>query len=69
MRIVKKNVGNMDAIFRVITGMLVLFAGLYFNSLWGLLGIVLIASGSLSFCPVYRVFGIQTCSTNVEREN
>ena len=69
MRIIKKNVGNMDAILRVILGMIILFAGLYFNNLWGLLGIILVGSGALSFCPIYRLFGVQTCSPNLEREN
>lgn len=69
MRIVKKNVGNTDAVLRVILGMIILFAGLWYNSLWGFVGIVFIASGALSFCPIYRIFGIQTCSPNLEREN
>lgn len=69
MRIVKKNVGNTDAILRVITGMIILFTGLWFSSLWGLLGLVLIGSGVLSYCPIYRILGTQTCVPNLEREN
>ena len=69
MRIVKKNVGNMDAVLRVTLGMIIILSGLYLNNLWGLAGIILVGTGALSFCPIYRVFGIQTCSTNLEREN
>jgi hypothetical protein len=69
MKIIKKNVGNTDTILRVIVGMIILFAGLYYNSLWGFVGIIFIGSGTLSFCPVYRLFKIQTCSPNLEREN
>lgn len=69
MRIVKKNVGDMDAILRVVLGMIILFAGLFYNSLWGFVGIIFIGSGALSFCPFYRLFKIQTCSPNLEREN
>jgi len=69
MRIVKKNVGYMDALLRVIIGMIILFAGLWFNSLWGFIGLIFIASGSLSFDPFYRMLGIQTCEPNLEREN
>lgn len=69
MRIVKKNVGNMDAILRVILGMIIIFAGLFYNSLWGFVGILPIGSGVLAFCPVYRLLNTQTCSPNLEREN
>lgn len=69
MRIVKKNVSNLDAVLRVTVGMIIIFAGLYYNNLWGLAGIILVGTGSVSFCPVYRILGIQTCSPNLEREN
>jgi len=69
MRIVKKNVGNLDAVLRVALGTVVILGGLYFNNLWGLAGIILVGSGALSFCPVYRIFRMQTCSPNLEREN
>lgn len=69
MRIVKKNVSNTDAVLRVIIGMIILFVGLYYNSLWGFVGIIFVGSGVLSFCPVYRIFNFQTCSPSLEREN
>lgn len=69
MRIVKKNVGNGDAVLRVALGMIIILAGLYFNNLWGLAGIILVGTGALSFCPIYRVFGMETCTPNLEREN
>jgi hypothetical protein len=69
MRIVKKNVGNGDAVFRVALGMIIILAGLYYNNLWGLVGIILVGTGALSFCPIYRIFGMETCTPNLEREN
>jgi len=69
MRIVKKNVGLSDSILRVILGMIILFAGMWFNNLWGFVGLILVASGVISFCPVYRMLGTQTCAPNLEREN
>ncbi len=69
MRIVKKNVSNLDAVLRVTVGMIIILAGLYYNNLWALAGIILVGTGALSFCPVYRILGIQTCSPNLEREN
>jgi len=69
MKIVKKNLGFTDALFRVIVGMIILFAGLWFDSLWGFIGLIFIASGTISFCPVYKLFDMQTCAPNLEREN
>jgi len=69
MTIIKKNVGNSDAVLRVALGMVIILAGLYYNNLWGLAGIILVGTGALSFCPVYRIFGLHTCSPNLEREN
>ena len=69
MRIVKKNVGNGDAVLRVALGMIIILAGLYYNNLWGLVGIIFVGTGALSFCPIYRVFGMETCTPNLEREN
>ena len=69
MRIVKKNVSNFDAVLRVTLGMIIILAGLYYNNLWGLAGIILVGTGAVAFCPIYRIFGIQTCSPNLEREN
>ena len=59
----------MDAVLRVALGMVIILVGLYYNNLWGLAGIILVGTGALSFCPMYRIFGIQTCSPNLEREN
>lgn len=61
--------GNFDSVVRVFIGMIILFAGLWYNSLWGFIGIILIATGALAFCPIYRKFNIQTCEVNLEREN
>jgi len=69
MKIVKKNVGHFDAVVRVVAGMLILFAGLWFNSLWGFVGLIFITSGALEFCPIYRMLNTATCSPNLEREN
>ncbi len=69
MKIVKKNVGNLDSLLRVIFGMIILFAGLWLNSLWGFVGLIFIASGALSYDPIYRILGKQSGAPNLEREN
>jgi hypothetical protein len=57
-----KNVGNIDKTLRIIGGLILLslvFIGP--QTLWGLVGIVPLATGLLNFCPIYPLLGINTC--------
>lgn len=67
--ILKKNVGYIDSIIRVVLGTLIVAIGLYYNSYWGFIGLIPVISGAISFCPVYRLLGITTMNPNLEREN
>jgi hypothetical protein len=63
----KTNMGKSDRIFRALVA--VVIAVLYIsNVISGTLGIILIVLGlvflltsSVSFCPLYAIFGISTC--------
>ncbi|MBN2224977.1 MAG: DUF2892 domain-containing protein [Deltaproteobacteria bacterium] len=57
----KKNVGTVDQIIRFIIGAVIIAAGYYYGSWWGLLGLLVIATATFSFCPAYVPFGISTC--------
>ncbi len=50
------NVGGIDKILRISTGAIVILLGLIYSSWWGLVGVVLVATGFLNFCPVYTLF-------------
>lgn len=67
--ILKKNIGYIDSIIRVIIGAIAVGLGLYFDNYWGFLGLLLVISGTLSFSPLYRVLNISTMDPNLEREN
>lgn len=57
------NVGNIDRILRIVVGLALLslvFIGP--QTLWGLAGLVLIATGLFRFCPAYSLLGVNTCS-------
>ncbi len=59
------NVGTLDQILRVVAGLVLLslvFIGP--QALWGLIGIVPIATGALRRCPAYSLIGIKTCPVN-----
>lgn len=59
-----KNVGRVDALIRVIVGlvllsMLVLVEG---SLKWlGLIGLIPLLTAAMSWCPLYTLFGIRTC--------
>jgi len=57
-----KNVGTVDRAVRVVVGLGLLaltVAGPH--TLWGLLGIVPLATAALGSCPLYSLLGIRTC--------
>ena len=61
----KTNVGGIDRVLRIIVG-LALIAGFFLNPdatyRWAyLLGIIPLATGLLSTCPLYSILGISTC--------
>jgi len=61
----KKNVGTAERVIRVVLGLVVLslaFVGP--KSSWAYLGIILIATGFIGWCPPYALFGISTCTTS-----
>ena len=58
------NVGGADRVVRIVVGiaLLSLFFLLEGNARWwGLVGVVLLATGLLRWCPAYLPFGIKTC--------
>jgi hypothetical protein len=56
------NEGTLDRTIRVIAGLSILSLTLVGpRSLWGLVGLVPLATGILGFCPLYALLGIRTC--------
>ena len=63
----KKNMGSIDRLIRVLIAMLLI--SLYFtNVISGTLGLILLSltiifvlTSLISFCPLYTLFGIKTC--------
>ncbi|MCK3685376.1 DUF2892 domain-containing protein [Maribellus sp. YY47] len=56
----KSNVGAIDRLIRIIFGMILAIAGIIFDSWWGLIGIIPLATGLLKFCPLYVPFKLST---------
>jgi len=60
-----KNIGKTDKIIRYIIGVVIIVLGIYYQSWWGLLAIIPIATALTSFCGIYKIFGISTCPIDV----
>ena len=67
------NLGTIDRILRLAIGILLVLAPFVgqisllqsggVTALSVIVGLVLIATSALKFCPLYRIFGIRTCKS------
>jgi hypothetical protein len=56
----KPNVGAMDRKLRLLAGIGLATGGIIFESYWGLIGIVLLITAVLNYCPLYAILGLDT---------
>jgi hypothetical protein len=57
-----RNIGGIERAVRIVAGLGVLslaFVGP--QTPWGYMGLVLVVTGLISWCPIWRVFGVNTC--------
>jgi hypothetical protein len=54
------NVGKPERVIRVIVGLGIIGAGVYYQSWWGAIGLVPVFTGILGWCPPYQLLGIST---------
>lgn len=57
------NVGTIDRAIRFVIGVILLalvFVGP--KTAWGWIGIIPLGTALISFCPLYRIIGINTCA-------
>lgn len=65
----KKNMGNTDKAIRTLVALIIATLS-YFDFITGILGnvllviaIILLVTSLVNFCPLYKLFGINTCKT------
>ncbi len=58
----KSNVGSLDRVLRIVAG-IALIAMTLLGTIgpWGWIGVVPLATGLLSVCPLYSILGLSTC--------
>jgi len=68
-----RNESNVDRTLRAIVGAVLLIAWIAgwvaggWGAVLGIVGLVLVATAIVGFCPAYRLFGISTCPTPQKR--
>lgn len=57
-----RNLGQLDRIARLVLGALLVILALTGTiGIWGYLGLVLVGTAFVNFCPIYKVLGLKTC--------
>ncbi|MDV4143522.1 MULTISPECIES: YgaP family membrane protein [Shimia] len=56
-----RNVGTIDRALRIIVGIALLLLPITGGSMWGLIGIIPLATGLMGNCALYSILGINTC--------
>ena len=62
----KHNVGKTDKLVRTLAALLIIALAIYFRTWWGLIAIVPLVTAFTGFCPLYRLFGVNTCRANIK---
>ncbi|WP_372860140.1 DUF2892 domain-containing protein [Psychrobacter sp.] len=55
------NIGSTERLLRIIAGVVIIGLDLYFQSWWGVIGLVPLLTGLFRFCPLYKMLGMNTC--------
>lgn len=59
----KSNVGKSDKNIRIVLGIIIVAAGVYFKSWWGIVAIVPLITAFTGVCPLYKLLGVNSCKT------
>ena len=58
--------GKADRTIRLIVGAAIVVAGFYFQSWWGLIGLVFLGTSLMRWCPAYVPFNFSTAASKDE---
>ncbi len=57
----KANVGGIDRALRVLLGLALIVWAVLGGPVWAWIGVLPLATGLFSFCPLYPLLGLSTC--------
>jgi hypothetical protein len=65
----KCNVGDIVRKLRIFLGLAIIAAGIYFQSWWGVIGLISLLTATVGWCPAYLAFGMSTINGCCNAEN
>lgn len=63
----KCNIGKTDKMIRIILGVVIILVGVYFQSWWGAIGLILLFTAVIRWCPAYVPIGFSTCEPDEKK--
>lgn len=60
----RKNIGGLDKLIRVIAGVVLLYFAFDAGYWWGWIGLIPLLTAAFGFCPLYRIIRISTVGKN-----
>ena len=54
------NVGGIDQILRIVLGVVICTIGVIYNNWWGLVGLIPLMTGTMSWCPLCNLMGLSS---------
>ncbi len=63
----KPNIGSIDRALRLALGIVILVAGYYYRSAWGLIGLIPLLTAVVRFCPAYTLLHLNTCGAKTDQ--
>ena len=54
------NVGGIDQILRIVLGVVICTIGVIYINWWGIVGLIPLVTGTMSWCPLYNLVGLSS---------
>lgn len=57
----KSNISQADKLIRITLGLSLSLIAVFTQVIWlGIIGVIILVTGLINFCPIYRIFGYST---------
>jgi hypothetical protein len=60
------NMGKADRLIRTAAVFVIVFGSIYFNGLWAILGVLILLTAVMGWCPIYALFHLSTTREQAE---
>jgi hypothetical protein len=57
----KRNVGGVDKVIRIVAGLAIIIVGIVMKSWWGAIGLLPLGTGLFGYCGLYPLLKVSTC--------